>query len=310
MLNLNFVTKYQANKAALLKEAQTFGLAFLCDGDTVRRMVLLNILAMCADTPPITVSIQDCTMHMQDGGKKDASYTASLLFSDEVIKFDPQSSFTDVFFFDGASNVQKAGQILMAMFPRTFDFHGREHVVSLFFSSIAKIRPIKLLILKTCRFYNVFGSGANHAIHAQFIAQSALANKGKQVGLLHGAGTRFASWFYAMMCLLRLKEPLKSTIHQQKFRDIFLNASARAAVKDIGGEKLWKCMYILLCSVYPALRALRYWDSSKPSMDKIFFLSHRTTQAIEMSKESLDASVDPIFDLPNFMLSTVTLMCI
>jgi hypothetical protein len=91
-----------------------------------------------------------------------------------------------------------------------------------------------------------------------------------------------------MMRLLRLKEPLKSTIHQQKFRDFCLNASARAAVKDIGDEKLWKCMYILLCSVYPALRALCYCDSSKPSMDKTFFLSHRTMQAIEMSKESLD----------------------
>ncbi len=141
-----------------------------------------------------------------------------------------------MFFFDGASNVQKAGQILMAKLPRTFCFHGGEHVVSHFFSSIAKIRPIKLLILKTCRLYNVFGSGANHAIHAQFIAQS-LANKDKQVGLLRGAGTRFASWFYAMMHLLCLKEPLKSTSHQQKFRDICLNASARAAVKNIGDEK-------------------------------------------------------------------------
>ncbi len=74
-----------------------------------------------------------------------------------------------MFFFDGASYVQKAGQVLMAKFPRTFCFHGGEHVVSLFFSSIAKIAPIKVLILKTCRFYNVFGSGANHAIHAQFM---------------------------------------------------------------------------------------------------------------------------------------------
>ena len=167
--------------------------------------------------------------------------------------------------------MQKAGQILMAKFSCTFCFHGGEHVKPLFFSSIAKIRPIKLLILKTCRLYNVFGSGANHAIHAQFIAQSALANKGKQVGLLRGAGTRFASWFYAMMHLLHLKEPLKSTIHQQKFHDICLNASARAAVKDIGDEKLWKCMYILLCSVYPALRALCYCDSSKLSWIRFSF---------------------------------------
>ena len=115
-----------------------------------------------------------------------------------------------MFFFDGASNVQKAGDLLMAKYPRTFCFHGGEHVVSLFFSSIAKIKPIKvcisvfviiherhnspffvfqLLILKTCRIYNVFESGANHGIYAQFMGQSSLANGGKKVGLFHGAGT-------------------------------------------------------------------------------------------------------------------------
>ena len=49
-----------------------------------------------------------------------------------------------MFYFDGASNVQKAGDVLMARFPRSFCFHGGEHVVSLFFSSIAKIKPIKV----------------------------------------------------------------------------------------------------------------------------------------------------------------------
>jgi hypothetical protein len=93
-----------------------------------------------------------------------------------------------------------------------------------------------------------------------------------------------------MMCLLCLKRPLKSTIHQQNFCDLDLNSSAKAAVRDIENDKLWKCMYILLCSVFPALRALCYCDSSKTSMDKIFFLflSNKTTQAIEMSKEFLD----------------------
>jgi hypothetical protein len=63
----------------------------------------------------------------------------------------------------------------------------------------------------------VFGSGANHAIYAQFMAQSSLANCGKKVGLLRGAGTRMAMWFYAMICLLRLETQLKATVHQQKF---------------------------------------------------------------------------------------------
>ncbi len=49
-----------------------------------------------------------------------------------------------MFYFDRASNVQKAGEILMAKFPRFFCFHGGEHVVLLFFSSIAKIKPVKV----------------------------------------------------------------------------------------------------------------------------------------------------------------------
>jgi hypothetical protein len=91
-----------------------------------------------------------------------------------------------------------------------------------------------------------------------------------------------------MMCLLCLQEPLKSTIHQQKFLYLDLNSSAKAAVSDIEDDKLWMFMYIILCSVFPALRALHYCDASKPSLDKIFFLSHRTTEAIEKSNKFLD----------------------
>ena len=49
----------------------------------------------------------------------------------------------------------------------------------------------------------MFGSGASHAIYAQFMAQSSLSNRGKKVGLHRGAGTRMAMWFYAMIRLLR-----------------------------------------------------------------------------------------------------------
>ena len=102
---------------------------------------------------------------------------------------------------------------------------------------------LQILILKACRLYNVFGSGANHGIYAQFMAQSALANKGRKVGLLMGAGTRMALWFYAMMRLLRLKQPLTATIHQQKFVHLNLNNSVRAAVQDVNDDKKnWKCI--------------------------------------------------------------------
>jgi hypothetical protein len=72
-LDLNFQTKYNDNKTNLLKGADVFRLSFLGDGATVKRMPLMNILAACADTPPIAVSIQDCTKNLQQGGMKDAS---------------------------------------------------------------------------------------------------------------------------------------------------------------------------------------------------------------------------------------------
>ena len=133
------------------------------------------------------------------------------------------------------------------------------------------------MILKTCQLYNVFGSGANHGIYAQFMAQSGLANGGREV-----------LWFYAMIRALRLRQPLTATIHQQKFVDLNLNESAKAAVRDIKDDKFWKCIYILLRAVFPALRLLRYCDKNKPAMDKIFFLSHRTTVALEKSEQFLN----------------------
>jgi hypothetical protein len=62
------------------------------------------------------------------------------------------------------------------------------------------------------------------------------------------------------------------------------------AVQDINDTKFWKCLYILLRSVFPALRALCYCDASRPVIEKIYFLSHRTTQAIERSQQCLNDS--------------------
>jgi hypothetical protein len=134
----------------------------------------------------------------------------------------------------------------------------------------------------------VVGSGASHAIHAQIMAQLALAYRGWKVCLIRGAGTQMALCFYAMIQLLCLQQPLKATIHQQKFLDLTLTNSAKGAVQDINDENFWKCMYILLCAVFPALRALRYCDSNTPCMDKIYYLSHRTMVAIKNSQDDLN----------------------
>ena len=59
----------------------------------------------------------------------------------------------DIFYFDGASNVQKAGEVLGVNFPWTVTYHGREHAVALWFSDLAKILEIKVcltLVLLSC----------------------------------------------------------------------------------------------------------------------------------------------------------------
>ena len=77
-----------------------------------------------------------------------------------------------------------------------------------------------------------------------------------------------ALWFYAMMRLIRLQQPLTATIHQQKILDLTLTTSAKGAVQDIKEDKFWKCMYILLHAVFSVLRALRYCDANTPCMGK------------------------------------------
>ncbi len=98
--------------------------------------------------------------------------------------------------------------------------------------------------MKACRLYNIFGSGANHAIHAQFMAQASIFNDGRKIGLFRGAGTCFATWFYAMHWLLRLKRALKATIHDAAFESVAKNARVVLAVEDIEDEVFWKSIFV------------------------------------------------------------------
>ena len=68
-------------------------------------MPLMNILALDGTTAPMSVLIHNCTKHMKEGWKKDAPYIAKL-FEVKVLEYNPQLLCVDVFYFDGASNVQ------------------------------------------------------------------------------------------------------------------------------------------------------------------------------------------------------------
>ncbi len=88
------------------------------------------------------------------------------------------------------------------------------------------------LVLKACRMYNVFGSDANHGIHAQFMTQASAMNNGKWIGLLRWAGTRFATWFYALHRLLYQKKSLLATVHSPYFTSLALNAGNMALSRE------------------------------------------------------------------------------
>ena len=88
----------QTDKVASLKEALTFGLTFLEDDAIIKRTPLINDLAMCGDSPPVVVAIDDCTKHMADGRKKDATHIADL-FGEKAEEYDPDKMLTDLFFF-------------------------------------------------------------------------------------------------------------------------------------------------------------------------------------------------------------------
>jgi hypothetical protein len=115
LLDINYENTYCPNKAELIKEAKVFGFAWMGDGAAIHKMPLMNILALNGTTAPMIILIHNCTKHMEEGGKKDAPYIAEL-FEGKVLEYDLQLICTDVFYFDGASDVQKAGEILMAKF--------------------------------------------------------------------------------------------------------------------------------------------------------------------------------------------------
>ena len=150
----NYRSCSNQNRVLVGKDANIFGLSWMSDGTTIDCMPLVKNLVMCADLPPMVVYIHDCTDHMAAGGKKDAEYLAGVI-EEDIIKFDPECMHTDVSFIDGAANFQKGGLRLCAFYPRSYVFHGGEHVISLFFSDITNIAPIKV---RMCAFIFLYPS--------------------------------------------------------------------------------------------------------------------------------------------------------
>jgi hypothetical protein len=116
--------------SSLLSKSEIFGISVFGDGATIKSIPLINILAASPNNPFALLDIVDCTTHLAEGGQKDASYLANMilphismmeLLRDENNKY--CKSVDDLVLFDGASNVQKTGQILAINHPQITVVH-------------------------------------------------------------------------------------------------------------------------------------------------------------------------------------------
>jgi len=257
----------------LCKDADVFGLCLFGDGATVKRMPLINILASGAHLPAAVLEIVNCQHHLAEGGKKSAEYIAEL-FKPHMERLDPHKQRVDLLYFDGASNVQKAGRILQEYYPRVTCLHGAEHVVSLIFQDICKMPEVKLLIHTYRKIYAWFGSGAHHKPYAAFKKHATKINRNKPIGLLRAADTRMAGHIIALLRLLRLQKALVATVTDSTLVDLPAAERVPPAFTNLFlDETFWNTIKALCRALYPVLRLLRLCDTKEPAMDKLYYFT-------------------------------------
>ena len=91
--------------------------------------------------------------------------------------------------FDGASNVQLGGKLLMLNYPNLTVMRGAEHTVSLLFNYVSKIPIVNQIISAHKMIYNIFGSGIYHKPHSIFKSKSQDFHK-TNIGLFSANETR------------------------------------------------------------------------------------------------------------------------
>jgi hypothetical protein len=233
----------------LLSEARIFGVTDFGDGATIKTIPLFNVLAACVNNPFALLEIADCTGHCAEGGKKDVKYIAkvimpliNLMESEEDMHKKTLPGIVNLVFFDGASNVQNAGEILRAFNPRITVGQGAEHVVSLFFSDVyTKVRSCVILSAFAKRVCNIFGS-VRHAPSAMFKKYTRVHNNGVHVGFVMPSECHMAGEHIAILRLLRLKNALLSTINSKEFIELRVFNSVCQVLMN---PDFWKWTFVM-----------------------------------------------------------------
>ena len=145
LLDLTYENQMNRDFTELLKESSVYGIGFSGDCATLKKSPLVNGLAHGHHVPAMVCFVNDCTEQLLDeeGGKKDGPFLARQ-FLPTIEKLDPEKNKTDIVFFDGGSNMQLAGRIIGAIYPRVTVVHAAEHLLALVFSDMGKIPAVKV----------------------------------------------------------------------------------------------------------------------------------------------------------------------
>ena len=259
--------------ADLKANASTFGIAIFGDGATIKRLPLINLLASSGTCPSALLEIVDCSCHMAKSGIKSAEYIARLM-EPHVGRLGKE--FVDLFLFDGASNVQKAGKLMAINYPRTSCFHSAEHLISLFLGDVCKLRPVQLLM----KFYRVLYSylgGSRHLLHAVFQKYTRAANQVSDMSLvlLKLCQLRMGGVFYCFLRMCRVKQPILDTLCCTEAIQANVPIGLKRILQD---DDFWTVVVALLRFIAPVLHLLRISDRRDAGMDKLRYFSGRMVQ--------------------------------
>ena len=142
-MHLIFKRKEAENLSKLNEEAAVFGLTFLCDSATVKKMPLINTIKLSENISPVVLDIHNLSEHLAAGGNKDAPYIADV-FLRHLIVINKKRNITDIIYFDGVLNVQKAGNMVGSNFTQVICLNEAEHFFALFFTDLSKMKDIRV----------------------------------------------------------------------------------------------------------------------------------------------------------------------
>jgi len=279
LLSLLYENLMSEQHDELMKDVSLFKLMHYLDGATVKTMPLLNHMASGVYNHRAVLDIIDCTGHMAEGGEKDATYIAENM-KRNIDKHSPENAV--LFAFDGASNVQKAGNMLRLWYPRSSSVHGGEHVCGLMFDDWFDILECKLLVMAMKKIRGNFG-GSKHTLGSLTKKHSRNHHNRKFVGLLRASDTRMAGHAIAALRLLRLRPVIESVIKDP----VYKQAKPPAALTELlNMHAFWHALYVIVRATFGPLRLLRLCDMEVAAMDKLYYFALKCQQQFREPKRA------------------------